>query len=101
MVKTQAVASGSDIDEMSLKSFLVHVAERYNKLKKVDTWFEALQGQDVETIDDLMKWQEQDWERFAKISITAKLLIRQHLNELKMQSKRPSRASNKGTAGSL
>ncbi len=56
VVKTQAASGGSDGDDMSLKSFLVNVAERYNKLKKVDTWLEALQGQDVETIDDLMKW---------------------------------------------
>jgi hypothetical protein len=55
-VKNKAATSGGDTDDMGLRAFLVNVAERYNKLKKVDTWLEALQGQDVETIDDLMKW---------------------------------------------
>jgi neutral trehalase len=41
--------------------------------------------------------QEQDWDRFTKISITAKVLIRQHLNEVKLGQKRGSRANpNKG-----
>lgn len=56
IVKSQATTSGGNTDDMGLRSFLVNVAERYSKLKKVDTWLEALQGQDVETIDDLMKW---------------------------------------------
>ena len=56
LVKTQSAAGYSDSDDLSLRSLLVNVAGRYNKLKKVDAWIEALHGQDVDTIDDLMKW---------------------------------------------
>jgi len=83
-------------DDMSLRSWLLSVAEKYNKANKVDVWFNALREQDVETLDDLLKWQEQDWDRFSKISITAKVLIRQHLNEVKLGQKRGSRAAQSG-----
>mgnify|MGYP000921753514 FL=1 len=72
---------------MSLEDFLKEVADANGKdpKKYVAEWKMGLEGNHVDRLEELLAWDERDWEK-ASIKVNAAKLIRSHLNQFRFKS---------------
>ena len=78
----KAFSGGSE----TLLGFLEELAEKYEKDKEqAKIWAETFNGQAVDSVDELLKWEKRDLDELTSIPKQIKLVLLQELNKFKFK----------------